>query len=319
MKKLLCLMLLLPALAGASYPEYKVPFGISVRRATVMSEGVPLVAHVLQAQEQAGKRLPTIILCQGTGGLQHYHLAPAIAFAGAGFTVITFDYRGWGESGGRLVAADPGLRTRKDGKPFRAEVMEVRETVDPQEQALDAATVIAWAVRAPEVDASRIGLWGTSLGGGIAFYTMLNDPRIKAVVAQVAAFETRRSGGDALEQLRTDATRRAHGEVPYAGPQPRVAGRMHGQRITEKYQAWSPAEDMSRLAARPVQPAVLIIDAEKEELMDLRYQGQRVFERLKEPKARVVIPAIGHYGVYREALQQATKLALDWYERHLKP
>jgi dienelactone hydrolase len=315
----LLLALFLPELASASYAEYQVPFGMAVRRATVMSEGTPLAAHVLQSQEHAGKRRPAIILCQGTGGLQHYHLAPAIAFANAGYTVITFDYRGWGESGGRLVAADAAARTRKDGKPQGAQVIEVRETVDPFEQAADVAAVIAWAAGEPEVDAGRLGLWGTSLGGGIAFYAMLNDSRVKAMVAQVAAFETRRPPGAALDQLREEAARRARGELPYAGPQPRVAGKLHGQQVREKYQAWSPAEDMIRLAARSVQPAVLIIDAEKEELMDLRYQGERVFERLSGPKARVVIPGIGHYGVYREALQQATRLALDWYDKHLKP
>jgi len=317
--RLLLALLLASQTALASYPEYKVPFGMAVRRATVMSEGIPLVAHVVQGQQHAGKRLPTIILCQGTGGLQHYHLAPAIAFANAGYTVITFDYRGWGESGGRLVLADPRARTRKDGRPQSAEVVEVRETVDPYEQATDTAAVIAWAVGEPEVDAARIGLWGTSLGGGIAFHAMLNDARVKALVAQVAAFETRQPPGAGLDQVREEAARRAHGQIPYAGPQPREPGKLHGQRIREKYQAWSPAEDMTRLAGRTVQPAVLIIDAEKEELMDLRYQGQRVYERLGGPKQRVIIPGIGHYGVYREALQQATGLALDWYDKHLKP
>ena len=53
---------LLPTLADASYNEYRIPWNANARRATVMSEGVPLVAHVLQVKEHAGKRLPTIII-----------------------------------------------------------------------------------------------------------------------------------------------------------------------------------------------------------------------------------------------------------------
>jgi hypothetical protein len=290
-----------------------------VRRVTVMSEGIPLVGHVLQAKENAGKRLATVILCQGTGGLQHYHLYNALAFANAGYTVITFDYRGWGQSAGRLIPATLNVaQFRQDGRPYNAEVIEVRETIDPFEQAADAAAVVAWAVAEPEVDADRIGIWGTSFGGGIALYTAINDSRIKVFVGQVGSYEARRTDNAVLE-LRRDATRRAHGELPYPAPKARVAGALHGNMIREKYQLWSPAEELSRLAARPPRLAVLLIDAEKDELMDLRWNGQRVFERHAGTKERVVIPDITHYAVYNgTVLQQVTKLALDWYDKHLR-
>jgi hypothetical protein len=32
----------------------------------------------------------------------------------------------------------------------------------------------------------------------------------------------------------------------------------------------------------------------------------------------VVIPNITHYGVYREAREQAQKLAIEWFNQHLK-
>lgn len=310
---------LLPMLALASYPEYRVPGHVAVRRATVLSEGIPLVAHVLQAKEGAGKRLPTIVLCQGTGGLQHYHLYNAVAFANAGFTVITFDYRGWGQSAGRLVAAEPGAaRSRQDGQAHAAEVVELREVIDPFEQAADTAAVLAWAVAEPEVDADRIGIWGTSFGGGIALYTAINDSRIKVFFGQVGSYEARRVDS-AVAELQRDATRRAHGEFPYPAPKARVPGALHGHMVLEKVQLWSPAEDLGRLAGRPPRLAVLLVDAEKDELMDLRWHGARVYERHTGARERVVIPGITHYAVYSGApLQEVTRLALSWYEKHLK-
>jgi hypothetical protein len=33
----------------------------------------------------------------------------------------------------------------------------------------------------------------------------------------------------------------------------------------------------------------------------------------------VVIPGIGHYGVYGERASGATRLAIDWFDQQLKP
>jgi len=180
---LIALALLASMPARASYPEYRLPDDLIARRITFLSDGTPLVGHFVQAKAQAGQRLPTVILCQGTGGLQHYHLAQAIALARAGYTAMTFDYRGWGESRGRLVPVDRTALPRKDGQPAPIPVIEVRETVDPVEQTLDVLAAISFAASEREVDSSRLGLWGTSLGAGIAAEAMVLDGRVKAVVA----------------------------------------------------------------------------------------------------------------------------------------
>jgi hypothetical protein len=62
----------------------------------------------------------------------------------------------------------------------------------------------------------------------------------------------------------------------------------------------------------------LIIDAEKEELFDIREHGGLAFERAAEPKKRVVIPGITHYGIYTTAREQSIDLAIDWMDQHLK-
>jgi dienelactone hydrolase len=308
----------LAAPALASYRDYRLPDDLVARRATILSEGTPMIAHVVQAKAQKGARLPTVILCQGTGGLQHYHLPQAIAFARAGFTAITFDYRGWGESRGRLIPAETNAAPRLDLNAYSARVVEVRDTVDPYEQSFDVMAVVAWAMAEPEVEPAKLGLWGTSMGASIALYVTIHEPRIRATVAQAGAYELRRGWADA-EPSRQAATRRAHGELPYPPPQARVPGQLHGHLLREKYQFFSPMEDAARLAKRPSQPAILIIDAANEDLFDIRQQGQKLFEMLGSPKERVIIPGIKHYDIYRgEPLEQAKKLAVDWFERQLK-
>ncbi|MGO4755430.1 acetylxylan esterase, partial [Streptomyces sp. 2MCAF27] len=75
----------------------------------------------------------------------------------------------------------------------------------------------------PEVDADRIGLWGSSYAGGHAIVLGATDRRLKAVVAQVptiSGFEQsrRRVAPDDIAALETalDADERAQltGEAP---------------------------------------------------------------------------------------------------------
>ena len=91
----------------------------------------------------------------------------AEAFASAGFAVLAFDYRCFGES---------------EGEP--------RSQLFPLDQVEDARNAITWAADQAEVDPQRIALWGTSLGGAIAVYTATFDKRVKVVVAQVPSIIT---------------------------------------------------------------------------------------------------------------------------------
>ena len=102
----------------------------------------------------------------------------AVRFARAGYLVVAFDYRGWGNSDSRLVAA--GKPEKKDGK-LVAEVKEVREVVDPIDQTTDILNAISWAAGEKHCDKDRIGIWGSSFSGGHVVYVAARDPRVKAV------------------------------------------------------------------------------------------------------------------------------------------
>src|SRR5260370_23725043 len=98
------------------------------------------------------------------------------------------DARGWGEGawGGIVAAPEPAERP---GNRFTAEVIELREILDPLAEVTDLSNVIHWVQAEPQSDTSRIGIWGSSFGGGIAAYVAGQDHRVKALHAQVEPLE----------------------------------------------------------------------------------------------------------------------------------
>ena len=80
----------------------------------IISEGVRLHAELFSLKSLAGKPLPTIIQAHGWGGVAASFRWDALALANAGYLVIDFDYRGWGQSDGRIVLKAP---PEKKGRP----------------------------------------------------------------------------------------------------------------------------------------------------------------------------------------------------------
>ena len=112
-----------------------------------------------------GQKAPAIIMGHGFTGVKEMIL-PDLAerFVAAGFVTLVIDYRYFGDSQG-----------------------EPRSQLFPLHQVEDFRNAITWVSHKPEVDPGRIGLWGTSYGGGIVTYVATFDKRVKAVVAQVPA------------------------------------------------------------------------------------------------------------------------------------
>jgi hypothetical protein len=168
----------------------------------------------------------------------------------------------------------------------------------------------------PMVDVNRVGLWGSSFSGGLVAYVAARDPRIKASVSQVAWFGQPRANytPEALARAQSDATRRARGEIGYPPPGVREIGNLRGAPVRESFLRYAPIDDIPAMKGC----AMLIIDAEKEELFSLREHGELAFARAAEPKKRVVIPGITHYGIYTSAREQSIGLAVEWMDQHLK-
>ena len=164
------------------------------------SEGVRVEGDLfLPDGLKAGERRPGIVLCHGFTGIRSFILGDyAKVFVEAGFVALTFDYRGFGGS---------------EGTKWR---------LIPLEQIDDIRNTISFVETLPEVDPERIGLWGTSFGGGHAPYAAAIDTRIKAAVGQVGfgdgerfLLDTRIFGerAELVSQVESDRRRRSR-EVP---------------------------------------------------------------------------------------------------------
>jgi len=104
-----------------------------------------------------------VLMAHGFGGTQEGSIARNAAdLAAAGLPVLTFDYRGFGESGGAP-----------------------RQVIDIGMQHEDWRAAIGFARTLPGVRADNVALWGSSLGGGHVLAIAAEDPAIAAVVAQV--------------------------------------------------------------------------------------------------------------------------------------
>ena len=53
----------------------------------------------------------------------------------------------------------------------------VCQVFDPVEWATDIQHALDFVEGEPGVDTERIGLWGSSLGGGLVIWTAVHDPR----------------------------------------------------------------------------------------------------------------------------------------------
>jgi alpha-beta hydrolase superfamily lysophospholipase len=119
---------------------------------------------------------PVVVMGHGFAGTRDAALEPfARAFAARGIAAFVFDYRGFGASGGGP-----------------------RQLVDPWRQLEDWAAAIAFARARPDLDGSRLALWGSSLGGGLAIVAGARDERVAAVVAQAPLVDTTKEGEAAM-------------------------------------------------------------------------------------------------------------------------
>lgn len=120
------------------------------------SDGVALSAWYLPSANGAA-----VVLRHGAGSTRTATLGQAAALAESGFGVLMMDARGHGESAG--VAMDFGWYGD-----------------------LDVSAGVSYLTARPEVDPSRIGVVGLSMGGEEAIGAIAADPRIAAVVAEGA-------------------------------------------------------------------------------------------------------------------------------------
>jgi len=272
---------------------------------------------------QGDGRRPAITMAHGFAGTKEHGLERfATAFAAAGFVVLVHDHRNFGKSGGEL-----------------------RGDVNPWTQVADWRRAISYLEARPEVDPTRIGLWGTSYAGGHAIVLAATDRRLRCVVAQVPTISgyeqgLRRISPDALPALEQafdeDEKAQFRGEPPrrqgvvsgdlsvpaayrsrdaidfYLQPVP--AGQWENEitlRSTRAARMYEPGNWISRVSPTPLLLVVGLGDTVT--LTDLALAA---YERALEPKRLVLVPG-GHFDPYLSQFALAEAAATAWFREHI--
>ena len=291
----------------------------TVESIDIWSDGTRLSGNLFRPTgTEEGEKLPAVILCHGWGGTKaHLNLTTAPRIADAGYIVLTFDYRGWGESDSRLVLREP-MPKLGDDRMATVKVEAIREVVDPDGQVEDIRNAISWLEGDPSVDKENIGLWGSSFGGGLVVWMAAHDDRVACIFAQAAAMNARigvteMPGGIAM--IEKERSQRARGEIQPVPQGVHTFPNLRGTPYLDRFIDFVPVAH-----AGDIKVPAMVVDAENEELFDNKDHGVAVYNAVKDnvPSKYVEIPEITHYGVYREAFEECTKLAIDWYDEHLK-
>jgi uncharacterized protein len=248
-------------------------------------------------------------------------------FNAAGFSVLAFDFRHLGESGG-----------------------EPRQTVSVREQQADYQAAIEFARTLPGVDPQRIAIWGFSLAGGHVLPVGARNPWLAAAIAQTPLADARAAAPNAIRHatlrgfLRMtgrgliDATigrlRREPMMVPLAAAPGTVASlntpdsldggralnpgnRYPGwrQEVAARSLLWIGFYRPSRAAARVESPLLVVVcDDDQSALAE---PAARAAERA--PHGELVRLPGSHYAPFLEAHEQAVEAELAFLRRHLTP
>jgi alpha-beta hydrolase superfamily lysophospholipase len=259
----------------------------------------------------------------GFAGTRDVALEPfARAFARRGLAAFVFDYRSFGASGGGP-----------------------RQLVDPWRQLEDWEAAIAFVRERPDLDPARVGIWGSSMGGGHAIIVGARDGHVSAIVAQAPLVDTTYEGeaatldiGTGLRLLFTAWSDLVHSIgsndallVPAIVPAGEF-GMISDRAAYEAFEKLVGADSSYRnaVAARSIltfdeyNPAVqgvvldtpLLVIASRHDRF-ARFEGAEVFVA-SHPRARLAEIDGDHFDIYAPPRRdEAARLAADFFVREL--
>lgn len=284
------------------------------------SEGVKLAGDLfLPPDLKPGERRAGIVLCHGYTGVRALYLPDnARVLNEAGYVVLSFDYKGWGDSDGP------------------------RNRLAPYSRVADVQAAMTFLAAQPMVDADRLGLYGTSYGGATVVWVAAVDPRAKCVVSVVGVGNGQRwmrsvrrpdEFFDLLDRSAADRLRRAttgesefveRGDILLPDRQsaelaaaarrgtPGAVSQIPLEFIDDTL-GFHPEWVVDKIAPRPV----LFITTSDDRLVPPE-ESEAMYRRAGEPKKLVVLRGWGHYEVYAgECFRQVMEPTAAWYREHL--
>jgi len=271
--------------------------------------------------DPARGRLPAIVQGPGWLGLKDAKLYVRYheALTAAGFGVLVFDYRGFGDSEGD------------------------RARLSPTDQLRDLINAVTYLATRDDVDPDAIGAFGSGgTGGGNAVLLAACDPRIRAVVSQVPVAD----GADWLHRMRaehewlaflanlaedrrqrvlTGTGRMVSPRTEIMVPTPErgtttVKSDVDGRVPTK---VWLSAAD-EIIAYRPVDAAaglttpLLVIGVEDDATTPTDH-AEQLYEAARGPKSLIIQRHTTHYAAYDKYWEQVTPRIVGWFTEYVRP
>jgi cephalosporin-C deacetylase-like acetyl esterase len=265
-----------------------------------------------------GAKVPALVLCAGFGSARDV-IVPDYSklFVEAGYPTLGFDYRGFGGS--------EGDSTRINGN----------------EAVGDIRAALTWLSLQPEIDANRLGVWGTSGGAAHTVTVAGLDDRVKAGVAQVGYCDgyklimdhkspeeraTLLAGIKADREQRVISGKSGKLRVIDLLSSPTTRGFVLEEAKTNPsiiaYVTYESAE--AALEYRPIDAigrignrAILFIAAEKDDTCFPDSNFKPAYDKATGPKKWSMYP-IGHYEMYTpEWRKKSADEAIAWFREHL--
>ena len=295
---------------------------MSATPVTFYSEGCRLVGDLYAPGDlRPGEPRAGIVLCHGYTGVKDLYLPDnARVLAEAGYVVLAFDYKGWGES--------EGPRTR----------------LAPYSRVADVQAALTFLGAQEAVDEKRLGIYGTSYGGATVVWAGAVDRRVRCIVSVVGIGHGERwmrsvrrpdEWFDLLERSAADRVKRAlegeselveRSEVLLPDRQSAALAAATRRSVpsaldtlpleyVDETLGFHPEWVVNKIAPRPV----LFITTDDDRLVPPE-ESVALYERAGEPKKLVVLEGYGHYEVYAEpAFSEVMSETLAWFREHLPP
>ena len=267
-----------------------------------------------------------VVMAAGMGVTKEPGTDPfARHFQELGVAVLAFDYRGFGESG---------------GKP--------RQVARVREQLADWDAALAFAASLPGVDGSRLAAWGFSSSGGHIFRVAAAHPELAAAIAQTPNADGRAAARNAMHHQTRSALLRLMARavvdavggllgrppmlVPLAGEPGSVAllttpdSRVSADALNpgDRYPTWQQTvaarSALGLSLYRPGRSAsaircpLLVIACDQDESA-LAEPAVRAAQRA--PRGEVLRLSGGHYAPFQERHEETVQAELAFLRRHL--
>ena len=281
----------------------------------------------LYLSDAAKDPVPAIVMAHGYSAVKEMYLDKyAEVFVAAGLGVLVYDNRNFGAS---------------DGEP--------RQEIDPWAQVRDYRDTITFASSLPEIDDTRIGVWGSSYSGGHVLVVAAIDRRVKCVVSQVplvTGLENARRlvradiWATVREMFSKDRAARYAGKPPAMIPVVTPPDKPFDPCALPTPDSWEWFTETQKLRAPSwknevtlrsvemlheyepkvyipaISPTPLLMIVGRTDHLTMVELALAAYEEALEPKKLVILEG-GHFGAYVETFDESSSVARDWFVQHL--